>query len=565
MRKFKNFSLRSKILLSFFICMFVTSMLVLFSFQYKLKDYSKRDGVNDLKIISELTEKSFDDNYPGNWRLEGNKLYKGDFIINKDDKIINYMKGKTPTTIFAKDIRVATNITHYDGTSLVGTKANDEVIQEVLVNKRNFAGITKIDGKEYQTIYVPISDKDKEVIGMLFVGTPVDNDKQFINDSLLLVALFIALIFLISNFIFILIIHTSLIKPIKSLINWMNLIGKGDLTVKYDLNTTDEIGTLGSSINKMLNNLISIVMKIHSTSSELSQEATTLAATSQETYATSEETSNIAKTITDNLKEQTFIINETKLTADELAKSIVEVSSSVSMATNISNESKKLYSDTAESIKLLAMKTQKTNEASERINEAVLNVISFIKQIQDITNNISSISKQTNLLALNASIEAARAGEHGRGFSVVAEEIRKLSQDTANCVTLVTDILNKIQFTSDLAHKEMTLTQSIISEQTNAVLHTEENVEKSLLTLSEISQHLDGIMLLTSNMITHKSAVIEATAELYNISSSNLVYADQISNASKQQEDAVSGIANSASDLTGIANLLYDEVKNFNI
>lgn len=126
----------------------------------------------ELKNYSELGITLLDVNYPGDWSLDGDKLYKGETLINENYEVVDKISEDTGllVTIFAGDTRVSTTVKDENGKPKIGTPASSEVVTNVITNGKTFTGSTIVAGKSADTYYVPLKDKDGNTIGMWFVG-----------------------------------------------------------------------------------------------------------------------------------------------------------------------------------------------------------------------------------------------------------------------------------------------------------------------------------------------------------------------------------------------------------
>ncbi len=193
--------------------------------------------------------------------------------------------------------------------------------------------------------------------------------------------------------IFLFIIVRSITKPLSIAVQVTDRLARGDLTVKIDVNSKDELGKLLTAMKNMVARLSEVIGTVRNATDNLS--------------SASEQVNATAQSLSQSASEQAASVEET-------SASIEEMSASINQNTENANVTK-------------GMAKKAAKEASEG-GEAVKGTVAAMKQIAGKIGIIDDIAYQTNLLALNAAIEAARAGEHGKGFAVVAAEVRKLAE-----------------------------------------------------------------------------------------------------------------------------------------
>ena len=219
-------------------------------------------------------------------------------------------------------------------------------------------------------------------------------------------------------------------RPLKILADGAVLYSQGDLTRTILVSSRDEIGEVGAAMNRMQDHLKSLVLNIRQKSELLAQAAGQLGANADQSA--------------DSANSVAEAISEVAAGADNQNRTIEKVMSNVAQNAEDVRRMGQQAAGAAESSKAVAHKAEDGEIAAERavnqmdqIEETVERSATVVaklgtmsQEIGHIVETISDIAGQTNLLALNAAIEAARAGESGRGFSVVAEEVRKLAEQS---------------------------------------------------------------------------------------------------------------------------------------
>ena len=224
----------------------------------------------------------------------------------------------------------------------------------------------------------------------------------------------------------------SITRPLKLGVHAADRIASGDLTVDLSADKRrDEVGLLIQSLSKMVDNLreqirriLDAVNVLASSVSEISTTVTQLASSAQETAV--------------SVSEATTTMEELRQTARVSTEKANYVSESSQKAVKISDEGRKSTEETIGGMKLI-------KEQMESIAESIIRLSEQSQAIGDIITSVNDIADQSNLLSVNASIEATKAGEQGKGFTVVAQEIKALAEQSKQATAQVRTILNDIQ------------------------------------------------------------------------------------------------------------------------
>ena len=360
-------------------------------------------------------------------------------------------------TIFKGTKRVSTTL----GDSVLGTNLdNQEIVNYVLKEGYEYHGSNKIRGNEYLSVYFPLESSNGEITGMAFIARSIEVVESLRNHTvglILPIALVVVSILTFFTYRFV----KWLMWRIYNVTNFLKELetGDADLTKRCKLFIRDEIGDLIVHFDLFLDKLQQIMSEVKGTKGTLEMSG---AALSDGTH----DTSVAIKMILDNIDGMHSQITNQSGSVEHAVSSVMEVSRQItnldSLVENQSSGVTEASAAVEQMIGNISSVTSSVDKMSDSFNSLNENVqLGFSKQqgvndrikqieiqsqmLEEANTAISSIAEQTNLLAMNAAIEAAHAGEAGKGFSVVADEIRKLSETSSEQSRSIGDQLTKIK------------------------------------------------------------------------------------------------------------------------
>ncbi|WP_291351666.1 methyl-accepting chemotaxis protein [Desulfosporosinus sp.] len=354
-------------------------------------------------------------------------------------------------------------------------------------------------------------------------------------------------------------------NPIKVLQRLMAQASEGNLMVKAEVKTKDEIGQLSESFNTMISSQLEIVKSVRNSSIEL-------AAASEEMSASSTEVSATTTTISDRTQMVAKSMEEASNSSTETSQVLVELSALIQIAkdkaTSASVKSDTSINAAKEGMATVNIAMQSMNTIHNKTREAekvILLLNEYSQKIGMINETITGIAEQTNLLALNAAIEAARAGESGRGFAVVAEEVRKLAEQSNTEASNISELISKITENTDSAVVAMKHSLTEVEVGVEEVGKAGKSLENILAAVAETVSDIDGIARVTNDEVASSDKIvqlIEVVAEDIEGTSRD---AQEVSSAIEEITATIETLAASSQQTSAMAQNLHNLITKFKV
>ena len=327
--------------------------------------------------------------------------------------------------------------------------------------------------------------------------------------------------------------------------------------------STDEIGQLGTSFNRMKANLRNLIQKTGSSAAQVGAASEQLTASANHSAQAANQVAAATTNVAQGAEQQLATIYQATDAVQQLMTSVQRIATSAENAAAKSTEA----TDTARSGGTAASKAVSQMVQLEATVNSSAQVIGQLgqrsQQIGEIVATISAIARQTNLLALNAAIEAARAGEQGRGFAVVAEEVKKLAEQSQEAAKEIAVLIGQIQGDTHTAVKTMVNGTNEVKMGVKVVGVTGQSFQDMEGIVVEVSRQIKEISAAIQEMAGGSQQIVLSVTEIKDLSKKAAEESQTVSAATQEQSASIEEIAASSQDLALMSQNLQEAVSRF--
>ena len=571
MKKQKKLSVMAQLLM---LCVIPLVIMVTFVTVYAIG--TMRNMVHDatmdgLESLCRSVYAAYEALDPGEYRMEGDTLYKGDYCVSENVDIIDSFVDGSPAdvTLFFGDTRRATSLRDKDtGERILGTKASDAVIQAVINEGKNYeTDSVVINGETYYAFYMPALDASGKCVGMVFAGQPATEANARINRSSLMI-LGIAAFVLIIALLVCAKIASAIARVIVQTETLLSSLADGELNLTVNeriLRRSDEIGVMGHAVKRLLDELQSIIGSIKKNTDTLMRQGDNLETMASQTSTTADEISSAVEDISKGAVAMAEDIESATGQVANMGAIIEKIADSVKEIDNLSEQMHESDVEASRIINELSESNDRTTDAIKKIEVSVHTTNDSVTRIQDAVNLIASIASETSLLALNASIEAARAGEAGRGFAVVATQISKLSEDSAQSTKTIEDIIHQLTVDSEASVRIMNEVNEIILEQQQKLVQTREKFDVVSTGIENSRKESSVISSQADECNSERGKVVDVIQNLSAVSEENAASTQETTASMQELNATINLLAEAAGELKSMAQVLEENVAFFKL
>jgi methyl-accepting chemotaxis protein len=449
---------------------------------------------------------------------------------------------------------------------LIGKKVDTKEIEssfKSVFEGKTIGNIYEWNGTPAYNVSVPFMEGNN-VPYSLSVGISIDNMEKTIRDTIIKSVIY-AIGLLVLAAVAGIVIGRRIAKPIESIKETVEKIGKGDLTVEYEVTGKDEIGRLAEVSNETAKNSREIFKKIKVISGSLGhlsenikEGGTTVALSGEEIAASMTSVSQEGIKQSESLEEAVTLL-------ESFSKDLGNVENELKLLVEVGHDIKNDTNVGAETINKLANTIDEMFNSFLIARNKVENLDKTISQINSIVDVINGVASQTNLLALNASIEAARAGEAGKGFSVVAEEIKKLAEEVLRSSKNITQLINAVMKETDDVFNTTELVTKIVEESKNDIVDVTTSFKGVIEKVNDIPKEIDKVQVVLQGTMEGKDVILETVENIASKSQEISALSQEVTAATEEQTAITNELNVTSKKLVNIASVLEKSVSNFNV
>jgi len=381
----------------------------------------------------------------------------------------------------------------------------------------------------------------------------------------LLIGLFAIVALAVLSTLFFRWLERALTEPITDMTQAALAISKGDFTQHISMQADDSLGNLAAAFNRMTEKLRELLQDTRRTSKHVFE-------SSRDIYVKNEK----MKTV---LEEVALASNELAAGASQVSEDVAGVSAATKSieqkVTAYAESSREMNESSGQMLALVQKGLQSVETQSEGMTKNVRSTANVSQTINDlavqaqgisrITRTISEIAEQTNLLSLNASIEAARAGEHGLGFAVVAQEVRKLAEESTGSTKQVFQLVRTIETSIDRALESIRENEEVVQEQTRLIAETEQVFSEIVRNVTFISERIASFARESEEMLESARQISGIVENVSAFTQQSAAGTQQVSASMAEQIEAVKAIVAQSEEMTKLVTQLQQSMNVFKL
>lgn len=475
------------------------------------------------------------------------------YLINKEGTAIAHPEQEVVTSM-ENVIKQAETDATYKGLAAAIKKAIEE---------KNGVTTYEYEGDTDYIGYAPVSGTDWTVVVDIGVNEILGELETLRLRTIVTSLLFILLGTAVAYYV-----AYRISKGIKESSKALDILAGGDLRLEVPeeyINNRDEVGDMTRAMQSMSQSLRSMIQGIKGNSLNIGAESENLSTAADEISSVSQ---NVAEAIND-IARGTSSQSEDLMTISEIlnefGNKVIQIVNEIREVDKTSKDINEKANHSSDEMALLTESVANVGNVFNTFSEKIDLLGKNVTEINEITNVINGIAEQTNLLALNAAIEAARAGDAGKGFSVVAEEIRKLAEESQVSAEKISSLIMGISKETKTIVEESGAMDSELSKQEKVIKQSIESFNSIMQAIDDVLPKISTVEHSVENLNKEKDDILSRVESASSVSLEVSASAEEISASSEEMNASIEEMSGIAQSLKEMTKEMIDEVDEFKV
>lgn len=463
-----------------------------------------------------------------------------------------------------------------EGAATIGQPTTGTTYEDVKAVLKGDSVSTKVindpEFGRYLSAFSPIKASNGDIVGILAVDIAAENVVAIQNNLLkttipIVAVLFFVIILILSAIFYIYTKRTF--APLGIVSEALGDFAEGEWTeaskkveaIKFK--SENEISALAKAFTASHKQLNTIMNEITSQSHYLSQSSTQLLGTIEETMDTNRTINAHMVELAEASAKSLQNSEESVAALEEMSIGIHKIADSGNDMTNTSNDVAEFISKGHEESKQVVVQIKDVQKMFYQAGTKVAELSNQSKQIQEITVVMTGIAEQTNLLALNAAIEAARAGEAGKGFAVVADEVRKLAEQSKRSAEEIRTLIDNFELVTNEVNDVVNITSTKVTEGTESVQEIGNMLERIVSMINQINLEIQDTSAVTEEMSAGSEEILAAFEDIKGFARNTASQTIEVASSTEEQTKAMGTLEAMSGDLQKVAQSLTKLIEKF--